>query len=900
MRLRQEQVVFLATLGLVCLLGWSLVGSSPTRRGRRSGGEAPQWVVPSVPEVASALPAPDVAPPLLRGLFERPSDTRALPPLAFDEPPALERSWLLPPPAPGPAAPAWGRLLRRPYLVEEGEVQLLRDALDADGLAVEPTDSLGSGAAPIETPAAREARLAAWRGRYDWLQRGPRDVRWGRIVNEDRLGLVTDPSRDQEPIEFVEVDPETGREVHASVGAPAISYGRERFETFGFAETPANELALRRRRLLAELSRSDYDDVLALAEDAIRLRLEVPDALALAEEAFAACAAFDPADPAPRLGLARCHEASFDLDRAWNEYSSVERDFPQELEARIGLARIERRLLLVEAAEARLRTALEAVAPLGAAGEPWRVRWALGVLLLEEGRPQEALEHLREANRSAPNEPELLFVRVGIRTDHGAAALAVGETEEAARAFGQALAADAGHQRALAGAVALRTLDPQAARELERFDAEAASSGFELALSEGVAAIERGDFEEAHERLRAAELADPLRSAQALRALAFLAERTGSPDESLRLVQDALERDPTDAWAAFQQGRLLAASGDFEGARAAFRRALELEVDFVDALVELAHAAFQERDFEDVERILGRALELEEERAEVHELRGRNRLRLGLAAEARRSFERAGELAAGSGADGEAGARAGIAWCTYLDGDSTEATILLANLDDARRDRGDEDPWRLWARRQIERIREHEGKVEWTDDFDDWSVRESVGPLVSLVDGEVRIEGVFQSSGSTQLFREYAAGEFVSIEANVSVGADTNARVGLFVARERRRRDRNEVMGEISVSRHKEGGLQVRFVRSGNEPEILDMQQPFPTDRPVRLRIERAAGTGDPRVTLSLDGVALIEGVPMPSLGRAASPVAVGAFAEGETGRSVRCGVDDVAIVHAR
>jgi hypothetical protein len=285
----------------------------------------------------------------------------------------------------------------------------------------------------------------------------------------------------------------------------------------------------------------------------------------------------------------------------------------------------------------------------------------------------------------------------------------------------------------------------------------------------------------------------------------------------------------------------------------------------------------------------------------VHALRGQNFLQLGSVPDARVSFERALALA-----PQHPTSRAGLAWCVYLAGDPTEAMIQLANLDEARRDLPEDDPWRAWTREQIERIKDHSEKEAWTDHFErkrlmnGWSAREGAGPVVSMHAGAVRIEGVFDRNGTTAVVRDYPASLFVAIEASVWIEPQSNVRAGLLIARERERRDGTEVIGEASVSRQKEGSLQVRLIRSGQTPEITDMEQSFPTGEWVRLRIERSGDASSSQVTLYMDGIPLIEGIAVPSLGRASTPLSVGLFVEGETGRQVDVRMDDVQIVYRK
>ena len=916
MRLRQEQTVFIASAAVLALLVWNFNSDrSASIRGGRSS-QAAEFEDYAPPDIAHALTDESFAPPLSREVFEPPRDTRPLPPLELAEPPRLSLAGLLPPTDPGPSPQSFGRLLRRTHepvdlpdlfdspeddfefesdedfmrLAEEDEEpqrrSLIRTAADEEDL-----DPYAD-----ETPAERAARFAGYRGRYDWIRRGPGDVWFGRIQNEDRYRLLTDPDLGAEPLLFVRLKPETGREWFENITAPPLVIERDSFEEFGFAETATNELEVRRLEIGQQLSRSSYDAALALAVECVRRRLEAPRALAIAEELFLMARDFDREGPIPRLGLAACLEAGFRFEEAFREYKSLLADFSHREEVHVRLARLEERFLLLEEAEQRFHEALSMDR------SSWVARFGLGGFLARRGRYEEAVPHLVEANRHAPQDPDKLFIRVEIRSLLGDVHFALGDLDEAGRLYAQALSADPTHQRSKAGLLATRILGEAGDGVPIYASAEdtAEEQGFEMLLTRGVAAILEGQYVRSRELLELAEAADPLRADRALAALSYLAEVTGHPDEALGYAAQALERNPENAYALFQSGRLRGHQDDYEGARGALLAALDQELDFEDALVVLGETAFELGQFEDAERYLERAIFLNPGRPEVHTLRGLNFLQLGSVPGARSSFDAALEL------DPEdSTAAGGRAWCTYLTGETEQAIIQLGAIDDRRRRESADDPWRVWARAQIERIQDHQEKVEWTDSFDrtrllnDWQTREGAGPIVSMEEGAAKIEGVFRTTGATRIYREYPAGLFVSIEADVWIQpGKANVRAGLFVARERRRANESEIVSEASASRHSEGGLQVRFVRSAQESTIGDMEQPFPTGRWVRLRIERTGEASDSAVTIYFDGIPLVQNQNLASLGRASTPLLVGLFVEGETAREVEVKMDNCAVVY--
>ena len=138
MRLRQEQVVFVATTLVLGLLSWSLFGEAAAKpRGSRSRGDSAEFRHYAAPPVEVALARAAATPPLLRELFAPPRDTRPLPPLELVEPPRRPLPGLRPPPDPGPAPRAYGRLLRA-----ELAVTLVPD------LFQDPADEFGHDAVP--------------------------------------------------------------------------------------------------------------------------------------------------------------------------------------------------------------------------------------------------------------------------------------------------------------------------------------------------------------------------------------------------------------------------------------------------------------------------------------------------------------------------------------------------------------------------------------------------------------------------------------------------------------------------------------------------------------------------------------------------------------------------------
>jgi len=534
------------------------------------------------------------------------------------------------------------------------------------------------------------------------------------------------------------------------------------------------------------------------------------------------------------------------------------------------------------------------------------VQWAYGRFLYERGRFDEALAHLEVAWRSEPADPELKHVRAGVRCDLARAQLATGAVETALATFESALSADAEHEVARAGRLnCLRLLGR--ADEADASDvASAEQAGLEFLLDAGLAAMARGEAVAARDLLRQAAEADALRADAAWGALSWLAETTGYAEEAFRLVEQAVEADPEDAWAAYQRGRLLMARDDLAGAREALIHALDLELDFPDAMIALAQLAWKTGEYRPADLYLERALSRDPSRAEVHALRGTGLLQLGDEALAAQSFEAALKLDAGQPL-----AALGQAWLAYRRGDSELAIRRFAELDDRRRSLPETEPYRAFAQAQMARLRDHESKVVWSDTFErrelrnDWQTEEGVGPLVDLVEGKLHIQGDFRENGRTRVVREYAGPDFVAVELTLLVRSANNARVGLFVSKERRRgAGQVETQGEVAVARRKDGGLVLRLEDRASADPVWEDVPPiegspwWPADTPVRLRIEKSGEGSEALGRIVVNGVTVAQGFPMRALSSSSSALRVGVFVEGQTGLPADVMVDDVEVVY--
>lgn len=904
MALRKEQTVLAITVAVLGWLYWSSMDSAQ-RGSSGKKADAPAFAHHPAPDPVLALSEKrDIEPEKARELFSPPSDTRPLPPLELVPPPLVPFAALRPPPQPGPAPRLYGKFLRTdatPFEAPElfAPETAAEGSDEADGAAPAAADTRP---APELTPEEKAERLASYKKLYDWVRTV--ELKFGRISNPDRFALG---KRANEDILFTEFNPATG--LPRLPGQPPVPYKRSALTEFGFADTIPNQIEMRRAEFSDPLTAAEFDPAQFFANWCVDERLETPRALEVAEEMFRRAAAAIKEDPGPHLGVARCYEAGFEFEKAFQEYQSMlAGSWGRNPLVLVRLAELEARIRMYARAEERLLEAERYGRTL------WQVQWGLGKFLLARNRAGEALPHLRSCNQNEPPGAEYKKPRALMRVDLGAALLATGEVQEAGEWFDKARQADPGEQRALAGSACVAIVSAGAKASLnggsssaDKIGDPSGSTGFDLLLASGLESLLHRDAASA-KRARASLLlaaqADPMRADLAWRALSFLAEITANPEEALRFIEMAFENDPTDAWTLYQRGRILAARDDLDGAMDSFTRALDQELDFPDALAAVGELAHRRGDFASAERYLERAIAIDQRLTSAMALRGINFLELGDLRAAEETFRKVLAID-----PDHPTARNGLAWCFYRKGEHVEAQARFRELDDNRRAFPETDPHRKYALAQIARIDDHIQKVVWSDRFDrkelhnNWDVEEKNGPQFSIHDGLVTMAGTFKSNGRARMWQLKNAGAWVAVELRLTVKTGTTSRVGLSVSRETARQGENQVEAEVAVARHndaRKNTVQTRIMKRGEEEKAYDDVAGFEwkLDTPILLRIERTGDSSDTKVRILVDGFPVVDNKPMPNLGRTNSELHLAIFAEGQTGRQVQVDIDDVEITY--
>lgn len=914
MQTRKEHAVLLGTVIVLGLLVQGKLGKTALR-GTRSTAAAPQLDRLAVPDLSACLPDGAGRAKLGRDLFSAPRDTAPLPYLALQLPPLEQLAGLAPPTAFGPGSAFFGKFLRRPLDVER--VEGLFELEDGDELQSEAerlsesaadqtrseradalrgqgyTSSTGDSSRGTLTSEERSERTAAYKRLYDWIHVG--SLRFGHIKNPDRYALG---ERHEEAVAFAEVDPATGEARFG--GQNAIDYERGRVSEFGFADTETNAIEIGRRSFGPTISPGQLDSALAFAQRCVRVRLEAPRALEVGEEMYRLAIEVADGDARPELGLAWCFEVGFRFEQAFEIYERLlaggyDKD-PLVLARRADLLA---RFRMFDRADAGYREALR----WGRAD--WMVLWRYGRFLLERGRTAEAVEALAKACKFEPSTAETKALRAALRADHGRARFQAGDPGLALDWFQRSANAELGFGLASAGILSAQLYAGGRSDDSLNgvLDNELQGASFDLLLAIGLAHLDARDWTSAKANLELAAEADPFRAYEAWRALSWLAELTGHPEEAFQYIELAYENAPDDLYTLYQRGRLLVHADDLEQAVESFEGALDLELDLGDGLVAIADVARISGQHAAAERYFERSLGLDPDRPLVHSLRGFNYLQNGESGAAEASFREALRLEGGL-----ASAANGLAWCLYLSGDSGEATTQFADLVARRRAESDDDAAKLYAEAQILRIGEHDAKEVWTDGFErragerigkGWFKEEPHGLLITLKEGALAIDGQARSEGRTRVYQEIPAGQFVSFEALVTIESGTRARTGLFLSRELRRRGEWETQALVSISREKEGAVQARNIAQGErDAPYMDLfTTEWGTETAMRVKVELIGEGSDALATLYVDGLPVSEGMRVPRLGSATANLRFGILVDTEAGRSANIRVDDVSVV---
>ena len=228
----------------------------------------------------------------------------------------------------------------------------------------------------------------------------------------------------------------------------------------------------------------------------------------------------------------------------------------------------------------------------------------LGVLLDDQGRPDEAEQAYRQALDADPKKAEA-WSNLGVLLNQQ------GRPDEAEQAYRQALDADP----------------------------KDASTWYNL----GVLLDDQGRLEEAEQAYRQALDADP-KKAEAWSNLGVLLNQQGRLDEAEQAYRQALDADPKKAEAWYNLGVLLDDQGRLEEAEKAYHRAVDADPKKAEAWYNLGVLYFISNRLKDAQNALEQAVELEPEKANFHASLGAIYKKLNRNDEAKRELSEAQRL----------------------------------------------------------------------------------------------------------------------------------------------------------------------------------------------------------------------------------------------------------------
>ena len=314
--------------------------------------------------------------------------------------------------------------------------------------------------------------------------------------------------------------------------------------------------------------------------------------------------------------LADCEQRLLRYDGERLALAKALSEYPGDagLLARDGL--LSMRLGLFPEAQRAFRAALEkdqvcALAHLG-----------LARIALREGDAKAAVTALRDAETGTG----LSKLQLGeVLVLLGEAWLTLGDEGNARAAFDRAMDQGPTDARALSGAAVLALLSGGADAAKVFIDRGRAANPYDgrLALLDGLALFQKGQWAAARETLLLAVELDPLSCAKAYTALAILEEKAGKPTAALGTADAALAADPHDMDALAQRARILFLLGDYAAARETYLRVLEARPNDADMLAALGDCHMKLGGWLEASRFHARALAAD---ANYPELAGRNLL----------------------------------------------------------------------------------------------------------------------------------------------------------------------------------------------------------------------------------------------------------------------------------
>ncbi len=515
-----------------------------------------------------------------------------------------------------------------------------------------------------------------------------------------------------------------------------------------------------------------------------------------------------------------------------------------------------------------------------------------GDALLQQGRVEEALVHLRQAKTG-----------VGLDVDQkhrvwnllGEAYLAKGSLKPARQSFDAAVALKADDARTASGLAVVTFLEagPAAALSVVNRAREANPLDGTLAYLEAVCRARTGEYAKAMEVLSLTKDLDPLLTAFVHTGLSYLQEKAGQDEAALGEADQALVADPLNVPARLQRARCLLNVRDFEGAKTEYLTVLSSQPNSVDVLVALGDASFLSGNAQDAARYYQRAYERDPKYPDLLARRIVCDVRRRARAEAEAQVKRVDAVLMR-----RPYVQAAMAYYQYDRSNPQETLQILKRLGQKKLGYPE---LLTYAGQMTNQVSENLAKELWRDDFNrsgtkllrGWKRDVGAGPTISLSGGSVTFVGKQRnrSGEPTVLYQERPGRSFHSFSVDLGMKATVGTHKGIgLVAFQRMSRPPEEYDGMqrrdggyypyygAQVALAPEGRLRFRYLDKGRMSDWADLDASF--GDVVRLEMEVLDARKN-EYSITVDGAPVAK-VEIPGLGRWGRTLELQVFGQAE------------------
>lgn len=762
-----------------------------------------------------------------RNIFTAPSDEAALPPVVLPVPPRSPLPITAPMPIPGPDP--YTRLPFTKPLTSAKGVTLAPRQEPGEAASEEPEEATAANGAnaPAEGTAAsqpawkekigktaqqrieeerkkKEAQeeAAARREKLDQIQWMNGDIWYGEVVNDfetpagakslDRFAikLKIDAIRGDTAVgdeEKAKRLADRDLEIHFRQDSNGKLGRRQTLPTVNvraieFAKTPVNVYQIARRTTPKE----NYEVQFGLARNLLAAgewEFAKRQLLLMLENGHMQRDVY--------TSLYDAAEGAFDHDAAMRAINDGLAKFPDDPELVGALADVYARFGVGNVAEQAFKKVLSGGTRLPKIAARYG-RFAVARGFARRGDAAAAIDLL---TRAADGRFDAVVEKLAVNIDLATAYIGSGNYQEARRILTDVLTADPTNADALNAMGSVELLTGHIMEAKVKFEAVPSSHrGYGRALYNlALAGLWGGDWQAARDGFYAAIDADPLLTAQAHIALAYLYRAVGQTTDALNEVDLAIEADPQSPEVLLAAAGQWLANGDWDRANGAYEKVIGDMPDQFDALIGLAECAFQLQKPLESLKFTDQALAQMPKLGPLVLRRAQILVKLGRMPEAKKALDEAKSVMPGEETD------ILMAYYYYNDGNYTEAKNRLQTMAQAAEAKGQGSAVGEYAKRWFKEVDDNLSKRVWLDLFNrtlaggeigyGWTTyARASGIRAGLAKNGVTFAGTQkQSEMPTTIYQELPSSEFVSFEAGLAMRATDENYAGIGLLRFQRK-----------------------------------------------------------------------------------------------------------------